>query len=213
MRLLIATTNPDKLREIVPMLSECGVQVVTLRQLPAVAAPEETGATFAENARLKALAYAAHTDLITVAEDSGLEVSALDHAPGIHSARFLGGDVTYAARRRRISSNLAAPVQRPREARFVAAVAVAHGDCLLFETEACLDGEIALVPAGANGFGYDPIFWYPPFGKTTAECSTEEKVAISHRARAFRDLARWLRERGPVQGPAPDVLPPQSTIR
>lgn len=193
MQLLLATTNSGKLREMVPILSGCGADIVTLADMATVPAPEESGATFAENARLKALAYAASTHLVTIAEDSGLEILALANAPGVHSARFLGPDASYAMRFEQIERRLAAVPQRPRDARFVAAVAVARGDRILFETEASVDGEIAAKPAGEGGFGYDPIFFYPRFAKTMAKCSPEEKAAISHRGRAFRDLARWLR--------------------
>lgn len=192
MTLLLATRNEHKLREIRPLLAGLPVEVLTLRDVSPPVAPEESGSTFWENARLKALAYAEATGLVTVAEDSGLEIAALNGEPGVKSARFLGPDVPYPARFEEIFRRLAQVPSSARDARFVAALAVASGRRLLFETEAWIDGEIAHAPAGEHGFGYDPIFFYRPFGKTTAELTMEEKSAVSHRARAFRNFARWL---------------------
>jgi XTP/dITP diphosphohydrolase len=127
-----------------------------------------------------------------VAEDSGLEVVALAGAPGVYSARFLGPGASYADRFAEIARRLDADPSHNRDARFVAALALARPGEVLFETEAYVEGEIAPAPAGSGGFGYDPIFLYPPFGRTAAECREEQKAAISHRGRAFRDLARWL---------------------
>jgi XTP/dITP diphosphohydrolase len=197
MRLLVATTNLNKVREITPVLEGTGVELVALSNLPPVPEPEEPGVTFWENARHKALAYSSATGLTAVAEDSGLEIAAMGGAPGVHSARFLGANVSYPDRFREIFSRLAASGTASREARFVTALAVARGDEILFETEASIAGEIAHAPAGEGGFGYDPIFRYPPLNKTTAELSLIEKNAVSHRARAFRDLRRWLRSYQP----------------
>jgi XTP/dITP diphosphohydrolase len=191
-RLLIATTNPNKLREIRPLFAGVPLELVTLADLPAVPEPAETGATFWENARQKALAYAQATGLVAVAEDSGLEIDALGGAPGVYSARFLRPDAAYAERFAEIYRRLDAAGPVDRRARFVTALAVARGRELLFETETTVEGEIAPAPAGTNGFGYDPIFFYPPFAKTMAETTSVEKGAVSHRARAFRDLKRNL---------------------
>ena len=187
--LLIATTNPNKIREIRPLLAGLPIGMVTLADVAPVQEPEENGATFWENARIKALAYAAATGQTAVAEDSGLEIDALGGEPGIHSARFLGTSTPYADRFREIFRRLGS---RPREARFVTALAVARGSELLFETETSIVGLVADAPAGEHGFGYDPIFWYPPFRCTTAQLTDAEKASVSHRARAFRDLYRWL---------------------
>ncbi|MGQ0735477.1 MAG: RdgB/HAM1 family non-canonical purine NTP pyrophosphatase [Acidobacteriota bacterium] len=192
-RLLVATTNPNKVQEIRPLLSGLSLDLVTLADLPPCPEPEETAHTYWENARLKAAAYAASTGLVAVAEDSGLEIAALGGAPGVRSARFLGAGVPYAERFETIFERLPSRAAKGREARFVTALAVVKGGEILFESEAWIDGRIAPAPAGSHGFGYDPIFYYPPFGKTTAEMSPIEKAAVSHRARAFRDLARWLR--------------------
>jgi XTP/dITP diphosphohydrolase len=189
-RLLVATTNPGKLREITPLLSGLPIELVTLADLPPIPEPEESAATFWENARIKALAYARASRLTTVAEDSGLEIDALGGEPGVHSARFLGASTPYPARFEAIFHRLRS---ERREARFVTALAMARGDDLLFETETVIDGTIANAPSGTHGFGYDPIFFYPPLGATTGELPLEAKAAISHRARAFRDLASFLR--------------------
>ena len=189
MTLLVATTNPGKLREITPLLSKLPIQFVTLADLAPIPEPEETAATFWENARLKAVAYARASGLPTVAEDSGLEIDALGGEPGVRSARVLGATTPYPARFEEIFLRLRS---KPRDARFVTALALARGDALLFETETAIAGTIANAPAGAHGFGYDPIFFYPPLGATTGELALEAKAAVSHRARAFRDLASFL---------------------
>jgi len=189
MTVLLATTNPGKLREILPMLEGMPIAWKTLADFAPIPVPEETGATFRENARIKALAYAAASGLPVVAEDSGLAVEALDGAPGIHSARFLRDDASYAERFAEIERRLARRPLAPRDARFVTALAVAVSTTIVFETEASVAGTI-VEPRGAGGFGYDPMFLYRPWGRTTAELSREEKAAVSHRGRAFRDFRR-----------------------
>jgi XTP/dITP diphosphohydrolase len=188
-QLLIATTNPNKVREIRPLLAGTDVELLTLKDVAPVPEPEETGLSFWENARIKALAYAAATGMTAVAEDSGLEVDAMNGEPGIYSARFMGVDTPYPERFAEIFRRIAG---EPRSARFVTGLAVARGRELLFETETAIEGEIAPAASGAHGFGYDPIFWYPPLRVTTAQLPDHEKAAVSHRARAFRDLRRWL---------------------
>ena len=188
-RLLVATTNPNKLKEIRPLLAGLAIELVTLADVPVVAEPDETGATFWENARIKALAYAGATGLTTVAEDSGFEVDAIGGEPGVRSARFLSPSASYPERFAEIYRRLAG---RASSARFVTALAVARGAEVLFETKTAIAGAVAEGPRGGNGFGYDPIFYYPPFAKTTAELTDAQKAIISHRARAFRDLRRWL---------------------
>ena len=188
-RLLIATTNSDKLREIRPLLVDVPIELVTLADLPAVPEPDESATTFWENARIKALAYAQATGLTAVAEDSGLEIDAMHGEPGVYSARFMGSDTPYRDRFAEIFRRLG---DAPRTARFVTALAVARGREILFETETSVEGAIADRAAGQFGFGYDPIFWYPPLGSTTGQLEGRIKAAVSHRARAFRDLHRWL---------------------
>ena len=193
MRLLVATTNQDKLREIRALLAGVAVDLLTLRDLPAIVEPEETGTTFAENARLKARYYAEASGLTTVAEDSGLVVDALDGEPGAHSARFLRPDASYPERFTAILRTLSDRPERGRAARFLCAVAVVDDGRILFETVGSIEGEIAEAPRGSHGFGYDPIFYYPPYHATLAEVSEDAKLAVAHRGEAFRALAEWLR--------------------
>jgi XTP/dITP diphosphohydrolase len=195
MRLLLATTNTNKVREIRPVLARLPIDLVTLADLPPIPEPDESAATFWENARLKALGYAAASGLTVVAEDSGLAITALGGEPGVQSARFLGHGVPYETRFQEIYRRMEGVLRRTRHARFVTALCLARGDEILFETEAAIDGTIASTPAGTHGFGYDPIFYYPLLDKTTGELTIEEKTWVSHRARAFRDMARYLNSR------------------
>jgi len=198
-RLLIATTNRDKLREIRSLLADAPVDLIALRDVAPAPAPEETGATFEENARLKARHYASHSGLLTVAEDSGLVIDALDGEPGVKSARFLKPDASYPERFAAIFERLAQRPERPRTARFVCALAVVDGDRLAFETTGTVEGFIAAAPAGSHGFGYDPIFYYPPYDATLAEVDEADKLAVAHRGKAFRSLARWIEAMGSSQ--------------
>lgn len=191
-RLLVATSNPDKLREIRTVLADLDVEILTLDDLPPVEEPEETGATFRENAQLKALYYGRLTPHLTVAEDSGLVIDALDGEPGVRSARFLRPDASYPERFAEIYRRLALHPGRPRTARFICALAAARDGCLVFETEGAIDGEIVEPPRGQGGFGYDPIFYHPPSGRTLAELNERAKAGVSHRGRAFRQFAAWL---------------------
>jgi len=192
MRLLVATTNRDKLREIRSLLSDTAIELLTLHDLAPIAEPEETGATFADNARLKAHHYAAASGLMTVAEDSGLVIDALDGDPGVRSARFLRPDASYPERFAEIFRRLAERPNRGRGARFVCAVTVVDGDRILYETVGTVEGEIADRPRGDRGFGYDPIFYYPPYRTTLADVGESAKLAVAHRGQAFRALASWL---------------------
>ena len=222
-QLLIATTNPGKVREIRRILEGTSLRLVTLADLPAIPEPEENGRTFADNARLKAEHYASAGGLVTVAEDSGLVIDALGGRPGVESARYPGA--TYPEKFANLYRELA-PHQRPWTARFVCSLAVvkacraealaesgpraqdsslpAQGnwpmaqECqVLFECEATVEGEIAPEPRGTHGFGYDPFFFFPPLGRTTSELTDDEKIAISHRGKAFRMLREWLGTLGP----------------
>jgi XTP/dITP diphosphohydrolase len=193
MKLLIATSNASKVREIRPLLEGTGCALVTLAEVGPIPEPEETGQTFWENARLKALAYAKGSGMTAVAEDSGLEVDAMNGEPGVHSARFMGASTSYPQRFEEVFRRIEG---RDRSARFVTALAVAGAGEILFETETTVEGEISNGAAGEHGFGYDPIFYYPPYRLTTAQLSDHDKAAVSHRARAFRDFRRWLARSG-----------------
>jgi XTP/dITP diphosphohydrolase len=194
--LLVATTNPGKIREIRHVLEGAvdGLRLLTLAEVPPVAEPEETGLTFADNAWLKARHYARATGRPTVAEDSGLEIDALEGRPGVHSARYPGE--TYPLKFLNLYRELA-PHPRPWTARYVCSVAVANppvGDDAepLFACEATVEGEIADEPLGNAGFGYDPIFYYPSYMTTLGNVPDERKLAVAHRGKAFRQLAAWL---------------------
>jgi XTP/dITP diphosphohydrolase len=189
-RLLVATTNPGKIREIKGILAGVPVALLTLDDFPAIPEPEETGATFAENARLKALYYSQQFRVPAVADDSGLVIDALGGAPGVHSARWHGTD--YPTKFAVIYRELASQGLTTSAARFVAHIAVARGDAVVFEAAGVVEGEIAREPRGEYGFGYDPIFWYPPYGCTLAEVDGERKAAVSHRGKAFRELRAWI---------------------
>jgi XTP/dITP diphosphohydrolase len=190
MPLLIATTNPGKIREIRGILTWIPIELVTLDRFPGVAEPEESGRTFAENARLKAMYYSEQTGLPAVADDSGIEIEALGNAPGVQSARWHGTD--YPTKFAAIYRELAARGLETSAARFVAHVALAHDGNILYEATGVIQGEIAPEPTGSHGFGYDPIFFYPPYGCTLAEVDGAKKAAVSHRGKAFRQLRDWL---------------------
>jgi XTP/dITP diphosphohydrolase len=190
-KLVIATTNPGKVREINDILSGAGIDLVPLDTFPGLIEPEETGTTFAENARLKALYYAQATGLPSVADDSGLEIEALDNAPGVHSARWQGTD--YAVKFRKIYELLQDRGLETSAARFVChAVAVAPDGSVVDTTEGIVNGQVAPAPRGTNGFGYDPIFYYPPYKCTLAELDLDRKASVSHRGKAFGALREFL---------------------
>ena len=188
--LLIATTNPGKLKEIAGILEGVPARLLTLNDREPIVEPDETGTTFAENARLKAHYYSKATGLVSVADDSGIEIDALDKAPGIHSARWYGTD--YPTKFRKIQELFRERGVTGSTARFVCSVAVANGETILFEAKGTVEGEIVSEPRGTNGFGYDPIFFYPPFGCTLAELDRERKAEVSHRGKAFRQLREFL---------------------
>jgi XTP/dITP diphosphohydrolase len=168
--------------------------LMTLAAFPAVTAPDETGRTFEENARQKALYYAAATGELTVAEDSGLEIDALGGIPGVESARFGGADTTYPEKFALIYGALRTQKAVTSPARFVCALVLAQPDRIVFESRATVEGLIAPEPKGEGGFGYDPIFFYPPLGRTLAEVDGL-KQEVSHRGQAFRALRAFLDSR------------------
>lgn len=190
--LLIATQNRDKAREIADVLGDLPIRVVTLADVAPELDIAETGDTFMDNARLKAVAAVRATGLLTLADDSGLAVDALDGAPGVQSKRF---GPTDDARNEKLLALLQNVPDAQRSARFHCAVVIADSGGVLAEIEETVEGIITRVPRGEDGFGYDPIF--QPLGdtRTTAEMSLAEKNAISHRGKAFRQAAAWLRKR------------------
>jgi XTP/dITP diphosphohydrolase len=188
-RLVLATTNAGKVAELGALAAEWGqVEVRSLVDVGPVALPEETGATYAENAALKARAVAGATRLPALADDSGLEVAALGGAPGVRSARWAATDAARIAKLLAALSGVA-----DRRARFVCAVALAWPDGRVDVAEGTCEGTIAAAPAGTGGFGYDPVFVSAELGRTFAAASAAEKERVSHRARAMRALGARLR--------------------
>ena len=205
MQLLIATTNPGKLREIRGLLHGAPVEIVTLDSFPNIGEPDEPGQTFGENARLKALYYNRATGVASVADDSGLEIVALGGLPGVHSARWEGTD--YSVKFRRIYELLRDRGRSGSADLFVCAVALASGVRIEYESEVIVEWEIAPEPRGSNGFGYDPIFFYPPFGRTLGEVSDELKGTVSHRGAAFRAVRQYLIDVSTFPVPSPSKRP------
>jgi XTP/dITP diphosphohydrolase len=196
--LLIATTNQNKLREYAAIFAGLPLELRSLRDLGISEDVEETGATFAENARLKAEFYAARSGLLALADDSGLEVVALGGEPGVMSHRYAGPNATDADRNALLLKKLEGVPFHARLARFVCAIALARPDGVVEEVEGVLPGVIELAPRGANGFGYDPLFYVLDEHATLAELPLDRKNQISHRAlaaRAAREvLDRWAAE-------------------
>lgn len=198
MRIVFATTNPHKLRELDQVLAPLGVEVVGLEQLGRdVPEPVEDATTFEGNARIKAQAYAEALRMRCLAEDSGLEVDALGGAPGVHSARYAGVGATRAEKDRanneKLLRELAGQAGDDRRARFVCTMCLADADGrVLFETRGTYEGIIGEAPRGQNGFGYDPLLYIPELEKSSAELSPEQKNARSHRGQAARALAAYL---------------------
>ncbi len=190
--IVIATRNRGKLREFHSLLAPAGLAVLSLEEIGLDNDFEETGNSFAENARLKALAFSQHMEHPVLADDSGLEVFALDRRPGIYSARYAGPRATDEQRIQKLLEELR-DSGGDRSARFVCALALARSGELLLETEGECRGEIAHGPRGSSGFGYDPIFFFPELGKTYAELTEEEKNRFSHRARAVCALRSQIR--------------------
>jgi XTP/dITP diphosphohydrolase len=191
--LLLATTNLHKLEEYRAIFSGLPYRLLSLRDIQLDLDVEETGATFTENAELKALAYAHASGMLSLADDSGLEIDALGGAPGVYSARFAGTETSYAERFRIILEQLREFPIGQRTARFRCAITIAEPSGYYQTVEGTLEGEIALAPRGEHGFGYDPIFFVPEFGRTTAELLPEQKNKISHRGRAAQLAAALLK--------------------
>lgn len=199
MRVLLASTNKGKVAELREIMVGTGIELIGLSESEGTESVE-TGSTFSENALLKARHYHRISGLPTIADDSGLEVEALEGAPGVHSARFAGRDADDKARLLKLLAEMKNVPAHHRQARFVCAAAIVwEGGHKVFVDEA--RGEIWTSPRGKNGFGYDPVFLYTPLNKTFAELAPSEKSEVSHRGRAFRQLAGWLRESGVLDTP------------
>ena len=195
-KIIFATGNEGKMREIREILKELQVPVLSMKEAGVSLNIEENGSTFAENAEIKARAVWNCTGGIVLADDSGLVVDALGGEPGVYSARYMGEDTSYEIKNREIIRRLEAVSGQDRSARFVCIIAAVLPDGTVRKTEGTMDGVIAMEPAGEEGFGYDPILYIPEYGKTGALLTMEEKNAISHRGKALRamkgELARWL---------------------
>ena len=190
MKIYICSSNPGKLREILLAASGTNFEIAPLPNLKSITSPEETGSSFEENASLKAIYYSRFTPEIVLADDSGLEVDALDGAPGVFSARYSGPDATDEDNNNTLLHNLGGTTTR--SARFVCVIALARAGEILTTTRGAVEGEILHTPQGANGFGYDPLFFYPPLGRSFAELTSDEKLLVSHRGKALRALIEKL---------------------
>jgi XTP/dITP diphosphohydrolase len=189
LRLYCATTNPGKLREFRLALAG-SVQVEALPELGSIEPCEETGATFEENAVQKALYYSRDCDVLLFVDDSGLEVDALRGEPGVYSARYAGLGASDEANNRLVLDRMRGI--RERTARFVCVVALAKSGQLVRTFRGEVEGLLADEPRGSNGFGYDPLFYYPPFGCTFGEAPLERKMEVSHRSRALHSMRDYL---------------------
>ena len=190
--LLIATSNPGKLREVIAILEDLPLRLESLADHPSPPQPVEDGATFEENAELKALHYAGLTGRWTLADDSGLVVDALDGAPGVYSARYAGPENDAAANNAKLIEALAGVAPAQRSARFYCAIAVADRSTVQIVTSGAWEGRILDAPRGTQGFGYDPLFFVPSYNMTAAEMDSSLKNRLSHRAHALRRMRENL---------------------
>ena len=193
--LLIATNNAHKVTELRRILGEADVTLLTPADVGIELDVEETGETFEENARLKARAFCAASGLPSLADDSGIEVDALDGRPGVRSARYGGDGLDDADRTQLLLDELADVPDERRTCRYRVVLVLARPDSSEEVVDASCEGSAAFAPAGENGFGYDPIFYVTRFGRTMAQLDPEEKDAISHRGQAARRMADLLRQR------------------
>ena len=194
-KIIFATGNEGKMKEVRMILEDLGLPVLSLKDAGITADVEENGTTFEENAQIKAKAIMEMTGALVLADDSGLEVDALDKEPGIYSARYMGHDTSYHIKNQNIIDRLEGKVGEERSARFVCAIAAAFPDGRVLITRGTMEGQIGYEEKGKNGFGYDPIFYLPEYGVTSAEIPIEKKNEISHRGKALEAMKIKLRER------------------
>ena len=185
-KIIFATGNEGKMKEVRMILEDLGLPVLSLKDAGITADVEENGTTFEENAQIKAKAIMEMTGALVLADDSGLEVDALDKEPGIYSARYMGHDTSYHIKNQNIIDRLEGKVGEERSARFVCAIAAAFPDGRVLITRGTMEGQIGYEEKGENGFGYDPIFYLPEYQCYSAELSLEEKNKLSHRGKALR---------------------------
>ncbi|MBR1865089.1 MAG: XTP/dITP diphosphatase [Lachnospiraceae bacterium] len=191
-KLIFATGNEDKMKEIRMILGDLNYEILSMKEAGIEADIVEDGTTFEENAVIKATAISRLANCLVLADDSGLEVDYMDKQPGIYSARWMGEDTSYTVKNQKILDNLEGVPEAQRTARFVCAIAAAFPNGRVITKRGTIEGIIGYEERGTNGFGYDPIFFVPEYGKTTAELSPEEKNEISHRGRALRMLKEEL---------------------
>ncbi|QHQ59910.1 XTP/dITP diphosphatase [Anaerocolumna sedimenticola] len=187
-RIIFATSNEGKMKEIRLILKDLDYDIVSMKEAGIFVDIIEDGSTFEENAVIKAKTIMEMTGEMVLADDSGLEVDAMDKAPGIYSARFLGEDTSYDMKNNYILNKLKDLPEKNRSARFVCAIACVFPDGEVVTTRATIEGSISYEIAGNNGFGYDPIFWVPEYGCTSAQLSTDIKNQISHRGKALESM-------------------------
>ncbi len=193
-RIIFATGNAGKMREIREILADLGMEILSMREAGADIDIEENGTSYEENALIKARAVAKVTGELVLADDSGLEIDALGGEPGVYSARYLGEDTPYSVKNANLISRLEGVPDEERTARFVCAIAAVLPDGRELTTRAAIEGRIGYEEKGQGGFGYDPIFFVPQFGKTTAELTAEEKNKVSHRGKALELMKEELRK-------------------
>ena len=191
-RIVFATGNKDKMREIREIMTDCEVEIFSMKEAGIDVDIVENGTTFEENALIKAKAIAEHTDAIVLADDSGLEIDALNKEPGIYSARYMGEDTSYTVKNRNLIERLEGVPKEQRTARFVCAIAAVLPGGKELVTRQTMEGYIGYEPEGENGFGYDPIFFLEEYGCSSAALSREQKNAISHRGKALRAMRDML---------------------
>lgn len=194
-KIVFATGNEGKMREIRKILGDMDVEILSMKEADIHADIVEDGRTFEENAVIKAKAVAAQTDAIVLADDSGLEIDYLNKEPGIYSARYMGEDTPYAVKNQNLIERLAGVPDENRTARFVCAIAAVMPDGEVITTHGVIEGRIGYEEKGSNGFGYDPIFYVPEYGCSTAQLSEEQKNQISHRGKALEAMKLELKKR------------------
>lgn len=195
-QMIFATQNEGKLKEIRTILGDLGVEIISMKEAGIEVPIEENGTTFEENAVIKAKAVAAMAKVPVLADDSGLEVDYLNKEPGIYSARYAGENTSYEIKNKMILDRLSGVEKEQRTARFVCAIAAVLVDGRVLVTRETMEGYIGFAPAGKNGFGYDPIFYLPEYGCSSAELSVQQKNELSHRGKALRAMKTELKKAG-----------------
>ncbi len=194
-KIVFATGNQDKLKEIRMILADLEMEILSMKEAGISIDIEEKGTTFEENAVIKAKAVAACTDAIVLADDSGLEIDYLNKEPGIYSARYMGEDTSYEIKNRNLLERLSGVPKEKRTARFVCAIAAVLPDKEVIVKRETIEGYIGYEPAGENGFGYDPIFYVDEYNCSTAQLPAEKKNELSHRGKALRAMKEALRKK------------------